>query len=148
MSKPTAPLIMVINDTQEILMLFEDILTGEGYRVSLHAYKPRDLQDVIQVKPDLIISDHPITHEEQGWQFIQKVRMCPETTHIPIVICTTNVNIVQNIESKLAVKAISVVFKPFDIDELLLAVRELIGTSDNPKTAPTHATLENRKNLN
>jgi DNA-binding response OmpR family regulator len=148
MTKTIPPLIMVINDSQEILMLFEDILAVEsGYRVSLHAYNNRDLQDVLEVKPDLIISDHVISQEKQGWQFIQKVRMCRQTSHIPIIICTTNVKLVQNIESQLVTKAISVVFKPFDIDELLRAVREMIGTSDNPKIAQAHPTLENREKL-
>ncbi len=36
-------LIMVVNDTEEILDLFREILTGEGYEVSLHAYGKREI---------------------------------------------------------------------------------------------------------
>ena len=32
-----AKLIMVVNDTQEILDMFRELLTSEGYEVSLHA---------------------------------------------------------------------------------------------------------------
>ncbi len=32
-----AKLIMVVNDTEEILDLFRELLTSEGYDVSLHA---------------------------------------------------------------------------------------------------------------
>lgn len=50
---------MVVNDTQEILDLFRDLLTGEGYEVSVHAYGKRDIAEVQQIGPDLIISDFP-----------------------------------------------------------------------------------------
>src|SRR5215212_10834226 len=113
--------IMVINDTQEILQLFDEILTGEGYEVSLHAYGTRDIDLVKSVNPDLIISDHIPTQEKQGWQFLQKLKMTPETVSIPVIICTTSYNIAMENAGFLASKGIMVVLKPFNIDELLLA---------------------------
>ncbi len=63
--------IMVVNDTLEIMDLFRDILANEGYEVTTHPYGPRDLDEVRQMKPDLIISDWPpLDRELHGWQFI------------------------------------------------------------------------------
>ena len=81
---------MVINDTQEILELFHDILTGEGYSVSSHAYSTRDLDDVKRIGPTLIISDHPPMREDQGSQLLQKLKMNRDTATIPLIICTTH----------------------------------------------------------
>lgn len=128
---------MVINDTAEILMLFEAILTDEGYEVSLHSYSTRDIDEVKKVMPDLIISDHMPTKDEQGWQFLQKLKMTPETAKIPIIICTTNMKVVRESEGHLAAKGVLVVAKPFDIDELLGAVEELIGKADQPGLGTT-----------
>ncbi len=61
-------LIMVVNDTEEILELFREILTGEGYEVSLHAYGKREIQEVERIAPDVIISDSPpLDREQYGW---------------------------------------------------------------------------------
>lgn len=128
--------IMVINDTQEILDLFHEILTGEGYNVSLHAYSTRDLDDVKRVRPTLIISDHPPTREDQGWQFLQKLRMCRETEQIPLLICTTNTKLVRENEGWLRSKGVLVVAKPFVVDELIEAVEQMIGKADAAGLGP------------
>ncbi len=44
-----AKLILVVNDTQEILALFRALLTGAGYEVSMHAYGKHDIQEVQQI---------------------------------------------------------------------------------------------------
>lgn len=121
--------ILVINDTQEILQLFADILIGEGYEVALHSYSTRDIELVRKVSPDLIISDHPPTDEKQAWQFLQKLKMTRETARIPVVLCTTNSKTIIEGEGHLAAKGVIVVLKPFDIDDLLDAVNTQIGKS-------------------
>lgn len=124
--------IMVFNDTQEILELFYDILTPEGFTVSLHAYSVREVDEVKRVMPDLIISDHPPFREEEGWQFVQKLKMNRVTSHIPVIICTTSMKWLRaNVEeSWLTTKRIAVVPKPFDVDDLLREVHAVIGKSD------------------
>ncbi|HEX2911549.1 MAG TPA: response regulator [Chloroflexia bacterium] len=118
---------MVINDTQEILQLFEEILSTEGYAVSLHSYTTRELELVRKVKPDLIISDHPPTAEKQAWQFLQKMKMSSDLANIPLILCTTSVKTAMEMEGHLASKGVLIVPKPFEIDELLEAVNHQIG---------------------
>ncbi len=78
--------ILVMNDTQEILDRFREIPEEEGYQVTLRSYSTQDLSFVEQIQPDLIIADFPpLTREEQGWQLIQKLRMWPVTTEIPVL---------------------------------------------------------------
>jgi DNA-binding response OmpR family regulator len=130
--------IMVFNDTEEILQLFYDLLTPEGYAVSLHSYSTRELDDVRRIEPDLIVSDHPPFREEEGWQFIQKLKMSPDTEHIPVLLCTTNIKWLRaNVdEGLLAAKRISVLPKPFNVDELFINVRALIAGPDDPAPGP------------
>jgi DNA-binding response OmpR family regulator len=132
-----AKLIMVVNDTQEILDLFRELLTSEGYEVSLHSYGKREIQEVIQIAPDLIISDWPpLEREVHGWQFLQMLKMSRETAHIPIVVCTTNLRSIEDNQAWMTSKGIRVVAKPFDIDELFAAIEVLLGKADEPGLGP------------
>ena len=118
--------IMVINDTQEILELFRLILEPEGYEVALYSYAIRDMADVERVKPDLIIVDFFFGVERQGWQMVQKLKMNRRTASIPIIVCTAADQAVRDIEGYLQAKNIALVPKPFDIDDLLLAVKQAL----------------------
>lgn len=118
--------IMVINDTQEILELFRDILTDEGYEVFLYSYGIQDLAEVEKVAPDLIILDHLIGGEPVGWQMLQKLKLYRPTANIPVVVCTAAVRAVQEMEGYMKSKNVGLVLKPFDIDDLLLAVKQAL----------------------
>ena len=64
---PRPKSILVINDTPEILDLFRDILEAEGYEVTLHAFDPKQLDEIEREQPDLIILDYLIGGEPAGW---------------------------------------------------------------------------------
>ena len=132
-----AKLIMVVNDTQEILDMFRELLTSEGYEVSLHTYGKREVDEVRRLNPTLIISDWPpLDREQYGWQFVQMLKMAPDTARIPIVVCTTNLRAIQDNQAWMASKGIRVVAKPFEIGELLEAVEGLIGKANQPGPGP------------
>lgn len=115
--------IMVINDTQEILDLFRDILEEEGYEVILYSFAITDMAEIERIKPDLIIADYLFGAERTGWQLIQKLKMRRVTAGIPLIICTAATMQVREIEGYLQAQGIALVPKPFDIDDLLAAVR-------------------------
>lgn len=125
--------IMVINDTQEILELFREILTDEGYEVTLYSYAIQDMAEIERTKPDLIILDYIFGDEKVGWQTLQKLKMRPSTASIPVVVCTAALQAVKELEGHLAVKGVTVVVKPFNIDELLEAVRTALHHRSSPR---------------
>lgn len=130
---------MVINDTQEILELFRDILTDEGYKVDIYSYGIRDIAEVLRVQPDLIILDYLIGAEQVGWQLLQKLKMTRATAKIPVIVCTAAVKQVQEIEGWLIAKGIAVVPKPFDIDDLLGAVKKALELTPDVRDSTTKA---------
>ena len=125
-----APRIMVVNDTQEILELFRELLEEEGYEVVLYTYAIQDLAEVERVKPDLIILDHIFGEEKHGWQMLQKLKMRRSTESIPVVVCTTEVKAVQEMEGYLTAHGVGVVLKPFRIDDLLSTVTLALQNRD------------------
>src|SRR5947207_4162023 len=111
---------MVVNDTQEILELFRQILEEEGgFEVILCSFEPQMLEHIKEIKPDLIISDHVFGEEKIGWQFIQRLKMDRETAGIPVIVCSAAIKELKEMEGYLTQKNIGVLYKPFDVDELL-----------------------------
>jgi DNA-binding response OmpR family regulator len=121
--------VMVVNDTPEILSLFEALLTAEGYAVTLHAFGGQDPAEVRRRQPDLLLLDFVIGEERPGWQLLQMLKMDRATAHIPIVICSGAVRQVRELDGWLGEKGISVLLKPFDIDDLLTTTRKLLRPS-------------------
>ena len=124
--------IMVINDTEEILELFRVILHEEaGYEVTLQSFHPQIMGRVLEIKPDLIISDHVFGEEKIGWQFIQKLKMARETANIPVIVCSAAVKELKEMEGYLISKGVGVLYKPFDIDELLALVEKQFSMAED-----------------
>jgi DNA-binding response OmpR family regulator len=118
--------ILVVNDTQEILELFEDILTDEGYEVELRSFAIRELDEIRKVKPDLIVLDYLMNGEDSGWQTLQKLKMTEDLCDIPVVVCTAASNRVKEMEGHLKEMGVTVVLKPFNIDHLVNAVKTML----------------------
>ena len=120
--------ILVVNDTEEILDLFRDILEGMGHRMTAWSFSPDDLAKVTELKPDLIILDLMIGPTElQGWALLQKIRMSPPTEEIPVVVCTAATNWVREQEGWLAANGVKVVLKPFKVAHLEHAVEQTLA---------------------
>jgi CheY-like chemotaxis protein len=122
--------ILVVNDTEEIVELFRDIIEAMGHRVSATSYAPEDLNEVTKVNPDLVILDLVIDGEKVGWQLAQKMRMSRETQHIPVLICTAATDAVREQEGWLAANAIKIVLKPFTVDDIELAITKGLALPD------------------
>ncbi len=121
------PMVLVINDTQEILDLFREILEEEGYDVYLSSYSTQQIDTITAMHPDLVILDLIFDREYVGWQTLQKMKMRRETENIPVVVCTAEVKKVQEIEGYLAEKGVGIVLKPFTIDDLVSQVQRLLA---------------------
>ncbi|HTK09964.1 MAG TPA: response regulator [Ktedonobacteraceae bacterium] len=114
--------ILVVNDTQEILETFRAVLETEGYEVVLSSFPINRMQEILQIAPDMIILDLLFGGEKQGWQMLQLLKMHRETASIPIILCTAAVNATREMEGYLVSKEVFVVYKPFDIDDLLTTI--------------------------
>ena len=138
----TRPVALVVNDTQEILDLFRDILAEEGFDAVLASYAPKELDSVIEIDPDVVILDFLIGDEAQGWQLLQKLKMHRQTRHIPCVVCTGAVNLIKELEGHLTSKNVGIVFKPFDIDDLMATVRVTMESNPHASSMVTNGEAE------
>ena len=126
--------ILVVNDTQEILELFRILLETEGYEVILAGVPIQQIADVEQINPDLIILDFIFGDQTSGWQMLQMLKMQRSTASIPVIVCTAALNMVREQEGYLVSQGIHVVFKPFDIDHLLVNIKHSLETHKHLST--------------
>jgi CheY-like chemotaxis protein len=119
--------VLVVNDTQEILELFEDILRPMGLDVIVMSFAPRELERVREAEADLIILDFVFGEKElMGWQLLQKLKMDRTLATTPIVVCTAALRMVADLQGYLTEQGVVVVIKPFNIDQLEEAVRNAL----------------------
>jgi CheY-like chemotaxis protein len=121
--------ILVINDTQEVLEVIRELLEEEGFRVTLYSRAVRDLDEIRSAAPDLIIFDHLMGEEEYGWQLVQLVRLDRELQTLPLIVCSAARKMIEELGGHLKAQNVTVILKPFNIDELLEAVNTALATS-------------------
>jgi CheY-like chemotaxis protein len=119
--------VLIINDTQEVLEVVKELLQEEGYRVTIHSRAIRDLEQIKSIAPDLVILDHMMGTEEYGWQMVQLIRLSRDLAELPMIVCTAAKTMVEPLEGHLKAKGVTVVLKPFDIDDLLQAVNAALN---------------------
>ena len=127
MTESRRPHILVIDDAQPVLELFNEILRTEGYRVSLSAAAGCDIDAIKQANVDLIILDLVFKSKNLGMPLVQAVKLDPDTEQISIIVCTGADRVVDAIRADLTRHAVAVIRKPFDIDDLLMAVGNRLG---------------------
>jgi CheY-like chemotaxis protein len=120
--------ILAINNSGDILQLYKEILEDEGgYHLTAMVYKPLLIEEVKALSPDLIITDYMFREEDVGYNFVQQLKMDRDTADIPVIIVSAAVKDLREVEGHLASKDIGVLFKPFDVDELLATVERRLS---------------------
>lgn len=129
-----APHILVTNHSPEILELMRDLLTGEGYRVTIASRDAQTLDTIAAIGPDLIVIDYMWPSSDNEWTLLNLLRIDPRTRSIPCILCTGALAQVRGMEDHLRAMGIRVVYKPFDIGVLVGEVRAALNEAAAPDT--------------
>ena len=125
--------ILIIDDDQSILEMMRLVLEEEGnYRVTTAESTFEEVADIERLQPDLILLDFLLQGRNTGWNFLQKLKLHRPTKDIPIVLCTAALADVKEQEPILIQKGIPILYKPFDVDELLHIVDQILSSPHNP----------------
>jgi DNA-binding response OmpR family regulator len=119
-----SPRILAITDDPSILALFRKLQKVEGYHVSIHVSVDHDLTEITTLQPNVIILDCVGALEDASWTLLLVLRRESATVAIPLILCTGSGRDVELLPPHLTVMGISVVIKPFTIDQLYKAIHE------------------------
>jgi DNA-binding response OmpR family regulator len=120
MSKKT---ILVADDDVGILEALDMIFSDAGYAVKVAPNGQVALDLVHQSLPDLILLDlmMPIA---TGWDVMREVRADPRSKDVPVIILSADHNVAKKAA---ALQADDYCAKPFDVDEVVTKVEQLLG---------------------
>jgi CheY-like chemotaxis protein len=133
------PHIVAINDDAMVLGLLRDSLDDAGYQVTTQSWLDPDLGRLAALAPDLIVLDYMWAGDDNGWAYLQALRLDPGTASIPIVLCTAAVREVEALASHLDEMKVQVVLKPFNVDRLLDVIAATLATAAEPAISDEEA---------
>jgi CheY-like chemotaxis protein len=118
-------LVLVVEDEDAIREVMADVLEDRGFRVVSASNGAEALKCLEVWRPDAVVLDllMPVMH---GWAFMETYYERTGGTAIPIVVVSVNPALPRSFE-RFGVRRI--IAKPFNVDDLLDAVRDAAGSA-------------------
>ena len=113
--------IMVIDDDPNVVMYLTDLFIDNGYDTCSASGGSKAMEVLANEKPDLITLDLEMP-DEWGPRLYRKIMQEKELKNIPVIVISGLTGSQYAIQ-----KAVASFLKPFDKDELLKAVKDIIG---------------------
>ncbi|PCI38505.1 MAG: hypothetical protein COB53_04690 [Elusimicrobia bacterium] len=116
--------VLVIDDSEPIRELIEDVLLSQGYTVEKAEDGKKGLEAAKEVDPRLILLDINMP----GWtglQTLAEMRQVPELNEIPVLMVTGE-QLGKDVEAAFARGAKGYVIKPIEIKRFLKKVEEFV----------------------
>jgi CheY-like chemotaxis protein len=118
-------LVLVVEDEDAIREVMADVLEDRGFRVVSASNGAEALKCLEVWRPDAVVLDllMPVMH---GWAFMETYYERTGGAAIPIVVVSVNPALPRSFE-RFGVRRI--IAKPFNVDDLLDAVRDAAGSA-------------------
>jgi two-component system, OmpR family, response regulator MtrA len=126
---PAVPLIVVIDDEPAITDMLSELFSEEGYRVVCCRKDDQALGIIREVEPDVVILDLLFAHPGMGWTILRQMRQDLALALIPVIGCTADMWLCPGQAQQLHALRCDLVFKPFDLDDLLAKVAGFVASS-------------------
>jgi CheY-like chemotaxis protein len=120
------PLIMVLNADREFLALMQELLSEEGYAVEIVLEGQGAFEAILTKMPHLVIIELLVTDPEAGLMVLNKMRLHPMTTRIPVILASTVTRLLRENEAHFRSKGCDFLHKPFELEELLTMVGKYV----------------------
>jgi two-component system, cell cycle response regulator DivK len=124
-SHASLPMLLLVEDFEDLYELYSDFLAGAGYAVEGTNNGVEAVAEARRLLPDIILMDLALP-KMNGWEAIQLLKSHEETRHIPIIALTGHV---QRRFADLARQAGAdvVLLKPCPLNMLLGQIERLLG---------------------
>jgi DNA-binding response OmpR family regulator len=118
--------VIVVDDDSTTGDVICAILNGEGYVTTLYTEAVRALAAIRSSPPRLVIFDWILRGDIGGDMLFHDLRSTADTAAIPILICTTMSNLLEQVPT-LQNDHTEVLTKPFELEDLISTVGKLLG---------------------
>lgn len=142
-AEPPYPKILLLEDDPSLRQILVKVFEESGYEILAVKDGEIALRELKRFYPDLIVSD-VLMPKMNGIDFLKHIRTNKSYQHIPFIILSAKATVKDRIEG-LEYGADDYVTKPFDLQELLLRVR---NTLDLKKRSEKNITPSESRQLN
>jgi DNA-binding response OmpR family regulator len=120
--------ILVVDDDVSIADLLTQALNEEGYEVYKTVQSLRFYDAVREHHPDLILLDLMMPYLA-GEDELQLMKLSPDTSNIPVIVVTAKpeADVRQEEAGLRKMGVVDIVYKPFDLNQLVNVVKQTIG---------------------
>ena len=127
-------LIGLLEDDLAIQEMLRLVFEGEGYEVAVYGNAEECLTDLRVddpqpgvLSPDLLVVDLRLSTSVLGTAVIELMRANPRLASLPVILMTASTSFDRQELDRLHV---TLLIKPFDIDDVMKLVKELIGRTE------------------
>jgi CheY-like chemotaxis protein len=119
--------VFVINGSPEFLDVVRALFQEEDYNVTTTNFVPNSFAQIEALQPDALIVD-VVVGQSAGWELLERLHAEAATTGIPVLVVSTSPRLLEVArEQAERYGSHRYLDKPFDVDDMLRAIRELIG---------------------
>ena len=121
--------IFAVNGSSDFLDVIRELFQDEEYNVTTTNFVPETFDLIATLKPELLMVDLVIG-QHAGWDLLEHISAEAQTNGIPLIIVSTSDQILDDAQADHARYGGDLfIRKPFDLEDILAAVRKLIGTA-------------------
>ena len=120
--------VTVVNDSPEFLEMMAAVLHDAHYPTTVIDGDRDNARELIEAaEPQILIVDLRLGSEGlHGLDILRWVRQHPQLSGVPTIICSADAYGIEQVRDELqSLQRVTVLMKPFAIDELYAALREL-----------------------
>jgi two-component system, chemotaxis family, response regulator PixH len=117
--------VLIVEDTLSLLDLVAGYLRDSGYTVIMASNAKDALAQAIKQQPDAIVTD-VVMPGMSGFELCRQLKSHPATEQLPIIICSSKAGKIDRLWGKKQ-GADAYVTKPFTKEQLLLAIKSVVG---------------------
>lgn len=118
--------ILIIDDSKTSLLLFESVFSGTGIDVFSEIDSNVAIQKIKSIQPDLIVLDLMMP-DIDGFHLLEIIKKDQDICNIPVIILSA-IHENNSIKKALQSGADKYIKKPMNVNEVLTAVNDLLGS--------------------
>ncbi len=119
--------VFAINGAPEFLDVVRALFQEESYNVTTTNFVPNSFAQIEALQPDALIVD-VVVGQSAGWELLERLHEAAATTGIPMLIVSTSPLLLERArEQAERYGTHRYLDKPFEVDDMLREIRELIG---------------------
>lgn len=126
--------ILLVDDAPDVRDITAIFLTDEGFDVSACDRAEECLAKLAATLPDLLILDGRLPGMS-GWECLRRLRESKRTVKLPVLMLTAAVDDLKNARREPPDDCTTFLAKPFDLDDLLAAIRGVIQACSSEPVA-------------